>query len=412
MSTLFVYYNDVLLGYLQKDMTFQYDAEYLALDTALPLSFSLPLRSEPFAQAIAEPFFEGLLPEGNARSLIAKAHKVSSKNTFALLQELGRDCAGALVVSPSPMEKQERSQEYDYKTEDEAYTILSSLPQRPLFYGEDDFCVSGAGAQDKLIACIFDDKLALPLHGTPSTHIIKPEIHGLPQSCYNELFCMRLAKSVGFAVPNTFLFTAKEMVCYVVERYDRKKNGLWCRRHQEDFCQALGVPSDKKYQSDGGPSLKDCFTLLNDIGVTASDKMTFLNMVIFNYIIGNNDAHAKNFSIMYNGKKPSLAPCYDIMSTVVYDPHYPKSKMAMKIASQNYFSININREKFAMLSEITGFRKDFILKCVDTMCDKIQNKAQNLAQELNADPRTASNVYDDILAIISKHSAKLQKTPC
>ncbi len=411
---LFVYFEKILAGHIvtaRGKIAFQYDTNYLANIHARALSNSLPLQENIFSSNLSEAFFQGLLPEGHAKSVIAKAHKVSSKNTYALLEELGGDCAGSIEIYSSEIAFQASQQtSFDHKTIEESYVILTSLQQRPLYFGDDGFRVSGAGAQDKLIACLVDGRVALPLHGTPSTHIFKPEINDLPQSCHNEYFCMLLAKAVGLPTPDVKLLHVKDKIFYCVNRYDRIiKNETTLRVHQEDFCQALGIAPDTKYQSDGGPSLMDCFLLLQEAGVSGIDKRIFLDMVIFNYLIGNTDAHAKNFSIIYQGKKPFLAPCYDLMSTVIYMPHYPKAKMAMKLMSQNYFMAQVTRANFAKLSTITGFREDFILKRVDIICQKTLEKAPLLVEELNESIFSRSPIYNKILEVITNHVTRIGK---
>ncbi len=411
---LFVYFEKELAGYLTKEegkLAFQYADTYLSKADSLKLSASLPLQNTAFSHDETEAFFQGLLPEGHAKSVIAKTQKISSKNTFALLEVLGRDCAGSIEIYSSEKDfKASQQAEFDYKTEDEACKILTSLQQRPLYFGDEDFRVSGAGAQDKLIACLIDNQLALPLNGTASTHIFKPVINDLPDSCHNEYFCMLLAKEIGFSVPKVQLLQIKDKIFYCVSRYDRTSSkGITKRIHQEDFCQALGILPDNKYQSDGGPSYEDCFNLLNKISVTGKDKIAFLDLIIYNYIIGNTDAHAKNFSLLYKTKKPVFAPCYDLMSTVIYAPHYPKAKMAMKLMSQNYLISKVSRDSFAKLSEITGFREDFILKRVDDVCKRVAEKAHNLATDLNKENHTKSTVYPKVLTVVDKHIEKISK---
>jgi len=125
----------------------------------------------------------------------------------------------------------------------------------------------------------------------------------------------------------------------LVERYDRLINarGRRQRLHQEDFCQALGVVPEMKYQNEGGPGLTQCFDLVRRATrPSAPQILRLLDYVIFNALIGNHDAHAKNFSLLHSGKMPVLAPFYDTLSTAVYPTLTPK--MAMKIGSKYKFS--------------------------------------------------------------------------
>ena len=212
-EVLNVYFKNKLAGYLSYnngELSFQYDAKYLANNDRSPLSASLPLNESIFNDNVVRPFFDGLLPEDVARTQIARILKTDSRNTFALLKGIGADCAGAISVQPQNARLQDPSKpEYRYIEDEEAYDILNSLKVRPLYIGDDDFRISGSGAQDKLIACIIDNKLALPLNGTPSTHIIKPNIEGYKDTVFNELFCMKLAKACGLSTPECFIKTIK-----------------------------------------------------------------------------------------------------------------------------------------------------------------------------------------------------------
>lgn len=413
-EVLNVYFKNKLAGYLSYnngELSFQYDAKYLANNDRSPLSASLPLNESIFNDNVVRPFFDGLLPEDVARTQIARILKTDSRNTFALLKGIGADCAGAISVQPQNARLQDPSKpEYRYIEDEEAYDILNSLKVRPLYIGDDDFRISGSGAQDKLIACIIDNKLALPLNGTPSTHIIKPNIEGYKDTVFNELFCMKLAKACGLSTPECFIKTIKDKNFYVVERYDREKhNGLWTRIHQEDFCQILNVLPENKYESDGGPNLVSCFELLDKIKVPAPSKIAFIDLVIFNYLIGNGDAHAKNFSILYKNDIPNLAPCYDLMCTAIMAPYYDKYRMAMKLCASKYYMSRVKRENFEKLSEISGYRTDFILKRLDSLSAKILTKANELADILNSSADTQSDVYSVIIKIIEKHVFMIQK---
>lgn len=351
------------------------------------------------------------MPEDVARTQIARILKTDSRNTFALLKIIGADCAGAISVQSQNVKLQDLSNpKYKYIEDEEAYNILSSLKVRPLYIGEDDFRISGAGAQEKLIACIINNKLALPLNGTPSTHIIKPNIEGYKDTVFNELFCMKLAKACGLNAPVCFIKTINDKNFYVVERYDREKNDeLWTRIHQEDFCQILNILPENKYESDGGPNLKSCFELLDKLKVAATSKIAFIDLVIFNYLIGNGDAHAKNFSILYKNDIPMLATCYDLMCTAIMVPYYDKHKMAMKLCAKKCFMSRVKRDDFAKLSEISGYRADFILKRLDIMSAKIGKEANKLANVLNSTTDTQSDVYCSIIKIIEKHVSMVQK---
>jgi serine/threonine-protein kinase HipA len=210
--------------------------------------------------------------------------------------------------------------------------IILELPRRPLLAGENGLRLSLAGAQDKIAVTVQGDTIALPLGNTPSTHIIKPEPEHFPGLVATELFCMKLAQAAGLNVPETSLLQIGEKPCLQIQRYDRTRtpDGRILRLHQEDFCQALGYPPEHKYQQEGGPLLRDCIALLRAWStVPALDIREFLDGVIFNMLIGNADAHGKNYSILYHDGERRLAPFYDLVCTLAW-PELSKIP-AMKI---------------------------------------------------------------------------------
>lgn len=412
---LHVYYHTALAGYLTKEnglLFFEYADAYLSADNAVRIGINFPLQTGKFGDDVVKPFFDGLLAEDSIRFQIARLLKTDHRNTFAILKRIGGDCAGALAILPAGVPINDlRTIEYRYLDDDNAYGILSSLKAQP-FEDDEDFRISCSGAQDKFVACIIDNKIALPLHGTPTTHIIKPNIEGLPDSVFNELFCMKLAKACGLNAPECFIKKIKDKFFYVVKRYDRDNaGGQWTRIHQEDFCQILNVLPENKYESEGGPNLAACFHLLNDIKVLAPSKIAFLDLVIFNYLIGNGDAHAKNFSILHKNIIPELAPCYDLICTAIYAPHYDKHKMAMKLGGSKYLMCAVNRESFKKLALISGYSAAFILKRLDLLASIIIKKAQKLAEELNALPDYSSDIYTQIITIIEKHCRMIKEQP-
>lgn len=195
--------------------------------------------------------------------------------------------------------------------------------------------LSLAGAQSKVPLVLVDGQLALPIPGQPTTHILKPPIARFPGTTENEAFVMQLAAAVGLDVAPVEARSANGRPFLLVERYDRRRDAeaVVHRIHQEDFCQALGVPPETKYASEGGPNFKDCFELLRRISKQpGTDIIKLLDAAIFNLIVGNADAHGKNFSILYDDQGPRMAPLYDLLSTVAYPDLSPK--MAMRIGKR------------------------------------------------------------------------------
>jgi serine/threonine-protein kinase HipA len=325
----------------QGDIGFEYDESWLRDPAARPLSQSLPLTNRRFNRKACRPFFAGVLPEESKREIIARNLGISARNDFALLEQIGGECAGAVTFLPKGTPLADLEGSYRQLSEEELATILRILPKRPLMAGEAGIRLSLAGAQDKIAVRLEGETICLPLNGAPSTHILKPQIERFEGLVFNEKLCMDLAAAVGIPTARTRMGMAEGIHYILVERYDRLNipsanagQHLLLREHQEDFCQALGIVSEHKYQNEGGPSLKQCFELVrNTSSVPLVDLQSLLSAAIFNLLIGNNDAHGKNFSLLYKmDGQTRLAPLYDLVSTAAY-PEL-SSRMAMKIGGE------------------------------------------------------------------------------
>jgi len=354
MSTLAVYLNSQPVGTLEQDasglLRFTYAPEWLGRDEAVPLSRMLPLSPDPRENKHARPFFAGILPEEGPRAAVARILGISEGNDFAMLERIGGECAGAVSILPEgapPLQVESRTRLLD---EADLVSIVHELPRRPLMAGEEGIRLSLAGAQDKLPVVIDGEAIALPLGNTPSTHIIKPEPERFPGLVANEAFCMELARHVGLNVAEATTRTIGATPCIVVARYDRAvgPDGT-IRLHQEDFCQALGRPPERKYQQEGGPTVKECIALLREWSTTpVLDILAFVDALIFNMLIGNADSHGKNYSMVYAGGARRLAPLYDLVSTIAW-PEL-STRIAMNIGHSK--SVNdLNPAHFKRLAE-------------------------------------------------------------
>ena len=383
----------------RNDMRFTYDAEYLTSEDALPLSYALPLRSEPFDSERTTIFFENLLPPDQVRRKLGPILHLSRHNVFGFLEALGGDCAGAISLWPhgeTPLSENERVKRLD---EDDAAEILGSLKKRPLYVnGIDGYRISGSGAQNKLIARIVNGHIELPLFGAPSTHIIKPAIEDDEDSVYNEFFSMRLAERLGLATAKCGLMQVKGSICYWTERFDREiVNGQVRRLHQEDFCQICGISGELKYESEGGPSFAQCMAVMQEMKISLADRLSFIDRMIFNYLIGNADAHGKNSSILYRGKgQKRLAPIYDVMSTVIYGNLSRVN--AMSIGGARKFA-EVKRERFGEMAEETGMRPQLAIDRLDRLVARIGSAAHALAGEFATE--WPSDVYEKIESVIA-----------
>lgn len=361
---------------------FGYDADYLADASAEPLSFALPLRNGRFDSDTSYNYFANLLPPVVIRKKLEKFLHISKNNVLGFLKAIGGDCAGAVALYAPGFKVYSGDEECVRRLSDsEAVEILKSLRRRPLYAAaESGYRYSGAGAQDKLVARIDADSLVLPLYGTPSTHIVKPAAEFFPESVENEHFCQSLATRVGLKSSESRIMMFGGERYYVTTRYDRESVvGKTSRLHQEDFCQMLSVHPEVKYEEDGGPGIAKCFEVLGRQHVVLADTLSFLDMILFNYLIGNADAHAKNYSVVYRNGGVRLAPLYDAVSTAVYPDLSRESAMA--IGGDRDFGA-INRASFGRLAGECSLSPKLVLSRLDALARKMRPAAEELADDL------------------------------
>ena len=383
-KTLDVYLQREFVGHLIQDdggqMIFQYAESWLERPVAAPLSQSLPLRKERFSRNECRGYFGGILPEESKREIIARNLGISARNDYAMLEQIGGECAGAVTFVPTGEPLPENDYHYRTLFSEKLAAVLRELPKRPLLAGEEGIRLSLAGAQDKVAVRVDGDEISLPLGGAPSTHILKPGGNRFEGVVANEAFCMKLAAAIGIPTAKVDARSVEGMQYLLVERYDRiyradlGQEPVLERLHQEDFCQALGIVSEMKYQKEGGPSLKQCFALLREVSSTpVIDLSRLLDAVIFNYLIGNNDAHGKNFSLLYRGIatddiEVSLSPLYDSLSTVYY-PEISRT-MAMKLGGE-YSSEKVLPRNFEQFAEEAGLAKPMVRRRVMEVIEAI-----------------------------------------
>jgi len=347
MTALDVYFHADPVGRLERlsqaRLRFTYDPTW-AGNGGPPLSLGLPVREEGYEDAECGPFFAGLLPEGEFLKAVARAFGVSADNAFSVLAEIGGECAGAVsLVSPGEVPPFAEPTAPTWLEEEELGELLAELPSRPLLAGLDDedggMRLSLAGARDKLPVLARGSRLGITRGHPPSTHIVKSPIADVDGMVVNEAFCMTLASEAGLEAAEVAPIRVAGHEALLVTRYDRVPSGEDVHRvHQEDFCQALLRMPAQKYESDGGPGVEPCAGLLRaNSAVPALDLLAFFDALVFNLLIGNADAHSKNYSLLLEGEEPPrLAPLYDLLSTRVYGRRFGR-KMAMKYGGEYRF---------------------------------------------------------------------------
>ncbi|MDR3154616.1 MAG: HipA domain-containing protein [Deltaproteobacteria bacterium] len=348
IDTLQVNYEEHTVGWLHRSfntnlMSFTYDKTWFNNNFS-QISFSLPVRQNSFDPYVTDNFFGNLIPDSNLLNIIALNKKLSSTNIFSFLKNFGHEVAGALKIFPISQNIPKFSKSYKDVTDLVIKAIKNKDPMQNNLIIQTKAKLSLAGAQNKLAVLLKGDKILIPDidSDAPTSHIIKPPSLYIKNIHFNEAFFMDLAKTIGLHVPYTNILFLDKVPIFIIERYDRKynQNNKLTRIHQEDFCQALNFNKIFKYEADGGPSFRNCsYFLLTKLKFTSEELDAFIKISIFNYIIGNCDAHAKNFSIVYdfnlinplNYRNYQLSPFYDLLSTTFYK--YFSTELAMFIGS-------------------------------------------------------------------------------
>ena len=397
---LTVWWEGAVVGSLALDrdgqMQFTYAEEWLAGDRSPALSCSLPKRREPFRRRLCRPFFEGLLPEGAQREAVARVLGVSPDNEFGLLERLGGEVAGALTLWPkgeTPPLHEPRDQTRALSDEG-LIDLLDSLPTRPFLAGAGRrLRLSLAGAQSKMPVVLVGNRVTLPAPGQPTTHILKPALDRFPASVENEAFAMRLASRLGLSVAAVEPRAFAGRPFLLVERYDRHTgaDGRVRRLHQEDFCQALGLLSHRKYAADGGPVAGHCFALVRRAcSRPAVDVLKLLDAFIVQALIGNADAHGKNYSLLYRGAAVEIAPLYDLLSTVAYpelDPGF-----AMRIGGRRTLE-ELRAGDWDRFAGTAGLGAPFVRRRVRELAERTLECADPVAAALSL-----PGLSDEVLA--------------
>ena len=314
-----------MMGLLSRSrgaLVFEYSQEALEGGVGRPLlSVSMPTRSRPYRGEVPRAFFDGLLPEGEARRLIAYDFGVDERDVLGLLAAIGRDCAGALVIIPEG-EPLAAGGLPEPMTDAQVADRLRDLRFAPL--GVDQRVrVSLAGMQEKLLLSAVGGGWGLPVDGAPSTHIVKPAHPLFADSIANEALCMNAARHLGILAARVETRRFDGIPALVIERYDRSPTDgrqPVLRVHQEDLCQAHALDPQRKYEQRGGPSLRRCAQTIQLWARGSGELERLLDIVTLNVLVGNADAHAKNISLLHAvGGQVRLAPAYDVMATL----HYP-----------------------------------------------------------------------------------------
>jgi serine/threonine-protein kinase HipA len=379
-------------------ITCQYTSEVLDTSpTGAPmLSCSLPVRR---GRQPAWPFVTGLLPEGQHRTSMSRLAGVSTLDALGMLARFGRDVAGALVLAPddsassSTTSKSSRGEPGVLPlTDGDLFDEVASLPARSLALHEDSE-LSLAGLEDKLLLVRTVDGWARPVHGYPSTHILKVDNRVHRGVVLLEHDCLQLARRAQLPAPPSSLLTIGDADCIVVERYDRTRtdDGTIERVHQEDTCQALGIdPGDQhgraKYESHGGPALARIAELLNAYAPDPSVQLqALLERLTFTVVIGDADAHGKNISLLHPDEQHvTLAPLYDTVPTALWPTLRPTA--ALRINGRDQLP-TITSDDLIREARRWGLSERAAGQTVAGLCDRLRTAAADLPERPGRDLR-------------------------
>lgn len=387
-----------LFGGDAKDTRFSYDAAYLQKNGSTPVSVSLPFQNEPFSPAETACFFEGLLPEGFTRRALSAQVHLDEADYVSLLAYLGDECLGAIRVTDG---EKEQNAGYRRLTRKELLRLAEDgAASASEFAANSRLSLTGASGKTGLYYDEVKGVWYLPRGSAPSTHIVKQSHIRLDAIVTNEQICQKTAEKLGIAVPESFIVRLDEndaddeAVLFATKRYDREIpseerktiDGLSCplRLHQEDFAQALGIPTAEKYETPNGNYLKKMFGLLRNVSADPiADQMALWDRVVFCRLIGNTDFHIKNASLLYDSNLQSvrLAPAYDLVSTAIYESH--TREMAMRIGGVSDIR-KISENTFQDAASEVGIGKKMAMEHFDDLCIRFENALTESARELAA----------------------------
>ncbi len=404
-TPLNVFLNARLLGQLKREKSgairFQYDADWINWEHAVPVSISLPLREDQFTGAQVLAVFENLLPDYDPiRRRVAERVGAQGTDAFSLLSEIGRDCIGALQF----LAEDEVPQAIDQLTgetlsENNIEALLGDLDVTPLgIRSENSFRISIAGAQEKTALLQHNGKWMQPSGTTPTSHIIKPQIgkmHGgidLSDSVENEYFCLKLLREFGLKTANAEMVTFGKQKALVVERFDRRwtQDGRLIRLPQEDCCQALSVAPTGKYQSEGGPGIIDIMNVLRGSDTPIEDRLDFFKANILFWLIGATDGHAKNFSLALSSRgRFRMTPLYDVLTLQdsVDKKRLPHKdfKLAMRVGKSNQYNVTkIRGRHFLDTGVQAGLSRKVITELFDSITALAPSAISRAADDLDS----------------------------
>lgn len=399
MKSLNVFYEQKKIGQwtIRDDriMQFVYEQEWIEHKDSFSLSVKMRFtEKKTYEGKDCEAFFENLIPEGDIREEFETLFEIETNDAFQFLSTLGKEVAGALYLT-SASEAPPFLTLKDLKKERLINIKKLSLNfERPSGIAKsaklDGISYSLAGAQNKTVAIFNEKKFFSPHVNIPSTHILKGPHKFLdhpPDGVYNEYLMMSLAQKCQLNVPDVILLVNDFRPILVVKRYDRLVRGLTVKRiHQQDMCQAMGLLSKQKYEKHGGPTFVQVYNLISSITNQLSDQIQLVRWLCFNILIGNNDSHAKNLSLLHiPGRPTQLAPFYDLVATMIYSNQGFTKNFAFSIGGQKDVAKMRAKHLEILAQEIGAPDQYFILRIMEDLIDKMKTHWTETKEKFKTD---------------------------
>lgn len=428
LDQLNIYYEQFVLGTIDVHddghLTFVYDPRWLTTKGNFPLSVTLPLTDATYPDAIITPWLANLLPEEQQLLTLSRTLGLSSTDALAILKVIGGDTAGAISIGePSDRSQwsyQPLSDQYGTDNAEDALAAhFDDLGQRPFMVGEDGVRLSLAGGQKKTALAVIGpdghpklglmndgDRLAVPKHGAPSTLIIKPDNPNLPGIVENEAYCLTLAGLIGLPTVQAGIVKAGNRTALAVARYDRdtRKDGSLRRLHQEDFAQANGMYPSQKYEQGTVQGLDMTALLTTARHLSAKDALTLQDQVIYNLLVANTDAHAKNYSMLLGGGF-SMAPLYDV-STVLHWDHV-NQYYAQKLGGRKRKPGDMARRHWERIAHTAGFSTGGLRLRVQELVDAMVGARVEVVQLVSAQPGAQALMVAHIAELVEANALRI-----
>jgi serine/threonine-protein kinase HipA len=421
-----VFLNGRLVGLLRRASSgaidFRYAPAWLNWEHTFPVSLSLPLREDRYIGASVINVFDNLLPDSDpVRRRIAERVGADGTDAYSLLSALGHDCVGALQFLPDGADPGAVGDTAGKPVSDEQISeLIRNLAVAPLGVGSDeDFRISIAGAQEKTALLRRDGQWFTPIGTAATTHILKPQIGRLPNgvdlsdSVENEYLCLKLLESLGVPAAQAEIADFGGRRTLIVERFDRRwtGDGRLLRLPQEDCCQALSVPPTRKYQSEGGPGMREIINLLKGSDTPGADIATFMRANIIFWLLGATDGHAKNFSVFITpGGRFRMTPTYDVLTA---QPSLDTGRitrkqfrLVMSVGKNRHYDIHgIMPRHFLQTADLAGVGVPAVRAIIEDLGEAAPRKATAVIEALPQD--FPPQLIESVMTAINERSRLL-----